>query len=89
MTGEVLAGIGDLRALFAARKGRFYRGATEKLMTYALGRGLERYDKATVRKIAKNVALNVRHVAKSVVAEEAAQNLLQPLLNNFEVVSHN
>lgn len=55
VTGEVLAGIGDVRALFAARKARFYRGATEKLMTYALGRGLDPGDAPAVDAIVKSL----------------------------------
>ncbi|HYE73370.1 MAG TPA: DUF1585 domain-containing protein, partial [Blastocatellia bacterium] len=34
----------------------FAQGMTEKLLTYALGRGLERYDKPVVKQIAKRVA---------------------------------
>ena len=56
VTGETLAGIEDLKNFFASRKEKFYRGATEKLMTYALGRGLEPYDAVTVDRIAAAVA---------------------------------
>ena len=56
VTGETLAGIDDLRGFFATRKEKFYRGATEKLMTYALGRGLEPYDAVTVDRLAAAVA---------------------------------
>jgi hypothetical protein len=34
------------------------KGLTEKLLTYALGRGLERYDKPTVKQIASRAAIN-------------------------------
>ena len=34
----------------------FVRGLTEKLLTYALGRGLERYDRPTVAEIAAKLA---------------------------------
>lgn len=54
-TGEALSGIDDLRSLFAARKGRFYRGATEKLMTYALGRGLDPADAPAVDAIVRSL----------------------------------
>jgi hypothetical protein len=36
----------------------FTRCLTEKLLTYALGRGLERYDQPVVRTIAARVAAN-------------------------------
>ncbi|MDB6054169.1 MAG: hypothetical protein JWN25_1692 [Verrucomicrobiales bacterium] len=52
VSGETLTGMDDLRNLFAARKERFYRGATEKLLTYALGRGLEPSDSVTIDQIA-------------------------------------
>jgi hypothetical protein len=55
VTGETLAGIDDLRKLFAARPERFYRGITEKLMIYAIGRGLEPFDAVTVDRITDNL----------------------------------
>lgn len=48
VTGETFGSFAELRDLIAARKDKFYRCVTEKLMTYALGRGLEPYDAATV-----------------------------------------
>jgi hypothetical protein len=48
VTGQQLTGIQDLRGFFASRKDRFYRGTTEKLLTYALGRGLDPTDAPTV-----------------------------------------
>jgi mono/diheme cytochrome c family protein len=56
VTGETLSGIDDLRNYFGKKKEKFYHGATEKLMTYALGRGLEPYDAVTVDRIAAAVA---------------------------------
>ena len=35
---------------------RFVRTVTEKMLTYALGRGLEHYDMPAVRKIAREAA---------------------------------
>jgi hypothetical protein len=55
-TGETLAGIADLRKYFSDRKEKFYRGSTEKLLTYALGRGLEPYDAVTVDRVSAAVA---------------------------------
>jgi len=56
VTGETLSGIDDLRAYLASRKDKFYRGASEKLLTYALGRGLEPADSVTVDRVASAVA---------------------------------
>jgi hypothetical protein len=51
VTGDELAGIDDLKEYIVDNKERFYRCCTEKLMTYALGRGMEPYDAATVDRI--------------------------------------
>ena len=40
-----------LRALLLARRRQFAATLTEKLLAYALGRGLEHYDRSTVRRI--------------------------------------
>src|SRR5262249_60626890 len=41
----------ELKILLMADRDVFLRGLTEKLLTYALGRGLERYDRPTVAAI--------------------------------------
>lgn len=56
VTGETLSGIEDLKKYFAERKEKFYWGTTEKLLTYALGRGLEPFDAVTVDRISAEVA---------------------------------
>ena len=48
VTGEEFHGLDDLRDYIVANKERYYRCCAEKLMTYALGRGLEPYDAVTV-----------------------------------------
>jgi hypothetical protein len=55
-TGQTLRGIGDLKAFFSGRKLQFYRCVTEKLLTYALGRGMEPSDAVMVDRIADRVA---------------------------------
>ena len=55
VTGESLSGIADLRNLFSARKEKFYRCVAEKLLTYAIGRGLEPFDAVTVDRITDRV----------------------------------
>ncbi len=49
-------GPAELRAILKKRGGAFGRCLTEKMLTYALGRGMERYDKCTLDEIAKNLA---------------------------------
>ncbi|HYO23354.1 MAG TPA: DUF1592 domain-containing protein, partial [Lacipirellulaceae bacterium] len=52
VTGEEFAGIRELkRALATSRRRDYYRCATEKMLTYALGRGLEYYDVEAVDQI--------------------------------------
>jgi Protein of unknown function (DUF1592)/Protein of unknown function (DUF1588)/Protein of unknown function (DUF1587)/Protein of unknown function (DUF1585)/Protein of unknown function (DUF1595)/Planctomycete cytochrome C len=46
----------ELKALLEADREDFVRGLTEKLLIYALGRGLERYDRPTVTGITKELA---------------------------------
>jgi hypothetical protein len=48
VTGESFDDFVGMRAALLARKDKFYRCVTEKLLTYALGRGLEPSDAATV-----------------------------------------
>ena len=48
----------ELRAALTKHPERFVNTVTEKLLTYALGRGLEYYDMPAVRKILKDAALD-------------------------------
>ncbi|HEY8551661.1 MAG TPA: DUF1592 domain-containing protein [Vicinamibacterales bacterium] len=54
--GRSFKGPAELRAILASEREAFTRAVTSKLMTYALGRGLERYDRRAVREIAAAVA---------------------------------
>lgn len=56
--GRSFQGPAQLKAIVKSDRDAFAQCLTEKLLTFGLGRGLERYDKPTVRKIAKNVAAN-------------------------------
>ncbi len=47
-----------LREALLDRSGQFVRTVTEKMLTYALGRGLEHYDMPVVRSVAENVEEN-------------------------------
>jgi len=50
--GRTFSGPEELRAILGAEREAFARAITSKLLTYALGRGLERYDAKTVKSIA-------------------------------------
>ena len=49
--GTILRGAADLKQVIKDRKQQFLRCLTEKMLTYALGRGLEYYDRSAVDKI--------------------------------------
>ena len=52
ITGEKFASVMELKEILAqSRKQDFYRCLTEKILTYALGRGVEYYDAPTVDSI--------------------------------------
>jgi len=54
--GAALNGPADLREYLLSRPDQFAATVTEKLLTYALGRGLEEYDLPVVRKIVRDTA---------------------------------
>ncbi|HWF06861.1 MAG TPA: DUF1592 domain-containing protein [Bryobacteraceae bacterium] len=56
--GTKITGVIDLRKALLAHPERFVGTMTEKLMTYALGRGLEYYDMPVVRGITRDAARN-------------------------------
>jgi hypothetical protein len=59
LTGEKFNGIRELKAILKDRhRLDFYRCLTEKLLTYATGRGLEYYDEATVDGIVQRLDEN-------------------------------
>ncbi len=54
--GTALDGPESLRKALVARPEQFVETFTEKLLTYALGRGVEAYDRPTVRQIVRRAA---------------------------------
>lgn len=71
--GRKFSGPEELEAILRQDKDAFTRALTEKLLTYALGRGLERYDHRTVKAIAQHVA--DRDYRFSVLVMEIVQSL--------------
>lgn len=55
-TGKAFTNPVELRVALAADLAEFSQNLTEKMLTYALGRGLERYDRRTVAGIRERVA---------------------------------
>jgi hypothetical protein len=56
--GTKFTSASELRAALLKRPDRFVSALAEKLLTYALGRGVEYYDMPAVRKIVKDAAAN-------------------------------
>jgi hypothetical protein len=56
--GKSFAGPGDLKKILAEDKDAFTRTLGSKMLTFALGRGLERADRPAVNLMARNVAAN-------------------------------
>src|SRR6185436_6811467 len=59
VSGESFKGPADLRTvLVKEKKNEFVRCISDKMLTYALGRGLEYYDKCAIDEISKSLARN-------------------------------
>ena len=54
--GKSFRGAEDLKQILKAKSDAFTHNLTEKLMTFALGRGLEGYDAPVVDRISRQVA---------------------------------
>ena len=54
--GTTFSGPGELRSLLASRRGEFVANLTAKLLIYALGRGIEYYDRPAIRAIVRDAA---------------------------------
>jgi Protein of unknown function (DUF1592)/Protein of unknown function (DUF1588)/Protein of unknown function (DUF1585)/Protein of unknown function (DUF1587)/Protein of unknown function (DUF1595)/Planctomycete cytochrome C len=57
-SGQSFNGPGELKAILKEKKDLFSRALAEKLLTYALGRGLEYYDKCALDTIVAELAKN-------------------------------
>ncbi len=83
--GKSFQGAKDLKQLLKGQSGTFTRNVTQKMLTYALGRGLERYDQPTVDHIVAQVEANdykfsalVMEVAKSAPFRMRSAEGVQP-----------
>jgi hypothetical protein len=76
-TGQSFQGPVALKKLLREDRDEFVRGLTQKLMTYALGRGLERYDRRVANEIAAELAkkdYRFGDLAVAIVKSYAFQN---------------
>jgi len=55
-SGEKFANLAEFRAILVLHPERFVTTLTEKLLTYALGRGVDFYDQPAVRAIVSDAA---------------------------------
>src|SRR6185312_6924137 len=53
-SGQSFKGPSELRTILKKRQDAFARCLSEKLLTYALGRGVERYDRCAIDDIVKS-----------------------------------
>jgi hypothetical protein len=67
-SGESFRGPRELKGILKARAPEFTRCMAEKMLTFALGRGLEEYDRCAVDQIVKTVAANHHRFASLVLA---------------------
>jgi hypothetical protein len=51
INGESFTGVAELRKVLLARKAEFARGVATRMLSFALGRGLEFYDRPTVNEL--------------------------------------
>ena len=59
--GRTFEGLAGLRSIVLAQREQFVRTVTSKLLTYALGRGVEYFDRPTVRgMVSKAAAVDYR-----------------------------
>jgi hypothetical protein len=56
--GQPIDGPDGLRKVLVSKKGEFVRCVSEKMLTYALGRGMEEYDRCTLKEISESVERN-------------------------------
>jgi hypothetical protein len=56
--GKSFKGPGELKTILKDKKELFARNLTEKLLTYAVGRGVEYYDRPTVDRVTAAMAQN-------------------------------
>ena len=59
LTGETFTDVRELKGILRQNHvSEFYRCLSEKMLTYALGRGLEYYDKCAVDQVTRRLAKN-------------------------------
>jgi hypothetical protein len=65
-TGEKFSGPAELKAILLNQKDEFARNVTERMLAYALGRGLEFHDMPTVKRVSDAVTKDDYRVSRMV-----------------------
>ena len=85
--GQKFNGSSEMRAILSERMPDFSKALTEKMLTYALGRGLQRYDKPTIREITTGLASQgygfqtlVREVVQSLPFQSRRGEAVKPVV---------
>lgn len=66
--GRTFQGVGGLRGILKSQSAKFTRNLSEKMLTFALGRGVEMSDKATVEQINQKLAAHGNKLSALVLA---------------------
>ena len=67
-TGEIFNNPAEFRAIIAGKQTEFRRALASKMLIFALGRGLEPYDKCAINDICSEVTRNENHFSSVVQA---------------------
>jgi hypothetical protein len=79
--GRTFSGPAELVAILAQREDSIARNFSERMLTYALGRGLQRVDRCDVDKILKQAhsqAYTIRSILEGIVLSDAFLQRSQP-----------
>jgi hypothetical protein len=66
--GTAISGAAELKQVLRADAPSFVRALFEKILTYALGRGLETYDRPAIREISERLAANQYRFSELILA---------------------
>jgi hypothetical protein len=66
--GRTFRGANELRSLLKSQSAEFTRNLSERMLTFALGRGIETPDKATVDRINQTLMANGNRLSALVMA---------------------
>ena len=74
----ILRELGDLKSALLSRRDAFARCLAEKMLTYALGRGLDRADRRVVEQIVATLARNQYRFSALILAVVESGPFLNP-----------